>query len=168
MQDLFRQLGIDWRLLVTQGVNFFVVLVILTALVYRPLLRLLAERRKKIELGLKGAEEVERRIGEIEAMKSRKLAAADREAVAVIGQAEKNAKSRGQAIIAESHEKAEALLAEAAAVAERRKLEELERLAGEAETLVRTAIARAVELDPQAVDAKLVARAAKLLSGETL
>jgi F0F1-type ATP synthase membrane subunit b/b' len=106
MSELFGQLGINWRLLVTQGVNFFALLAILTFFAYRPLLRLLDERRKKIELGLQGAEEAQRRLDEIERLKSERLAKADRQALAAITQAEKEAQTRGQGIIAETRAKA--------------------------------------------------------------
>ena len=168
MSELFGQLGINWRLLVTQGVNFFALLAILTFFAYRPLLRLLDERRRKIELGLQGAEEAQRRLDEIERLKSERLAKADRQALAAITQAEKEAQTRGQGIIAETRAKAEAILAEARASAERRSIEERIRLAEEARTLVRSAITKAVRLEPERVDQALVERAAKLIREEVL
>ncbi len=168
MQDLFRQLGIDWRLLLTQGVNFFVLLILLTLFLYRPLLKLLDERRRKIELGLKGAIEAERRLGEIETLKSERLAAADREALAIVSEAEKDAKVRAQAMMAEAQKKREEVLADAAAVAERRRIEELERLSSHAGALLRDAISRAVAADPKDVDAKLVQGAERLLRERAL
>lgn len=159
MTDLLHQLGIDWRLLLAQGVNFFVLLALLTALVYRPLLRLLAERRSRIEFGLKGAEEAERRLGEIEQERNRRLTAADREAVAIVGEAEKNAKQRVQAIVDDANEKSADILKNAAATAEHQRLQAFEALRGEAREFVRAAIAKTVELDPKDVDEKLIGEA---------
>lgn len=156
MADLFYQLGIDWRLLLAQGVNFFVVLIVLTALVYRPLLRLLAERKTRIEFGLKGAEEAERRLGEIETERKSRIAAADREAVGIVGEAEKAAKHRVQAIVEDANQKSADILTNAAATAEHRRLQALDALRGEAKELIRAAIVKTVELDSKAVDEKLI------------
>ena len=43
-------------MLVAQALNFLILLVVLTIFVYRPLMRTMEERRKKIELGVKGGE----------------------------------------------------------------------------------------------------------------
>src|SRR3989344_4731779 len=124
MEGIFSQLGVNWRLLLTQGVNFFVLLVILNIFVFKPLAKVMEERRKRIEFGLKGAEEVEKKLNEIEAIKTERLAKADKKALGIISSAEDEAKKRAQGIIAETHKKAESVLEEAKAVAERRKIEE--------------------------------------------
>jgi len=61
MSALFTQLGINWKLLLAQGINFGLLLVVLAKFVYRPLLKLMKEQREKIEFGLKGAEEAAKR-----------------------------------------------------------------------------------------------------------
>ncbi|OHA09393.1 MAG: hypothetical protein A3B37_02415 [Candidatus Sungbacteria bacterium RIFCSPLOWO2_01_FULL_59_16] len=156
MADLFHQLGIDWRLLLAQGVNFFVVLAVLTALVYRPLLRLLAERRARIEFGLKGAAEAERRLKEIDMERTARIAAADREAVAIVGEAEQTARHRVEAIVDDANQKSEDILKNAASTAEHQRLQALDALAGEAHELIRAAIGKTVELDPKTIDEKLI------------
>ncbi len=50
-------LGIDWKLFIAQLVNVSVVVFVMWRWVYRPLLKVLDERTKKIEKGLKDAEE---------------------------------------------------------------------------------------------------------------
>ena len=156
MADLLHQLGVDWRLLIAQGVNFFVVLAVLTFLVYRPLLRLLAERRKRIEFGLKGAEEAERRLNEIENERKSRIAAADREAVAIVGEAEQAARHRVEAIVDDANQRSEDILKNAAATAEHQRLQALDALTDEAEELIRAAIVKTVNLDPKAIDDKLI------------
>lgn len=163
---ILEQLGVNWRLLLTQGVNFFILLAALTILVYRPLLKVMEERRKRIEFGLKSAEEAEQHLAAIEREKDAKLAAADRTALGIVVAAEGEAKKHGQDIITASHKKAEALLKEAEAMAERRRQEEFEELAARANALVRAAIAKTVELDPKAIDEKLVEQAVELIKKE--
>lgn len=164
MSGLAEQLGIEWRLLLTQGVNFFVLLAALSFLVYRPLLRMLKERRKKIELGLKGAEEVRRRLDEIKAERAQARAAAEREVVALIAASEREAKSRGDELVKTANAKAATLLAEAAKTAERKRLAALAELRGEAAGLVKSALIKAVGLEPDAVDEKLIRKAVESLT----
>lgn len=62
--DILNQFGINPLLLAAQVVNFFILLFILKKLLYGPILKILAERRKKIEDSLKNAEEIERQLQE--------------------------------------------------------------------------------------------------------
>ena len=160
MSELIHQFGIDWKLLIAQGANFFILLAVLTIFVYRPLVRLMEERRKKIEFGLKGAEEAEKRLGEIEEIKIHKIAEADKKAVEIIGEAEKKAGKRVTEILTEADKKADSILIEAEKTSERKKQEELERLSKEANSLIKEAIIKTVELDPKAIDETLIAKAA--------
>lgn len=159
MSELIHQFGIDWKLLIAQGTNFFILLIVLTVFAYRPLVRLMEERKNKIELGLKGAAEAEKRLNEIEEIKIKKIAETDKEAVAIIGKAEKKAHLRSQKIIMNAEEKAKDLLNETAKISEHKKQEALERLTAEAKTLIKTAIVKTVELDPAAIDEKLITQA---------
>lgn len=52
------QLGIDPGLLLAQIVNFVIIMVVLTKLLYKPILKTLDERRKKIDEGLALAEKM--------------------------------------------------------------------------------------------------------------
>lgn len=163
MSELAEQLGVEWRLLLTQGVNFFVLLAALSILVYRPLLRILKERRKNIELGLKGAEEVRRRLDEIKAERAQARAAAEREVAALIAAAEREAKIRAEELVKTANARAAALMAEAAKTAERKRLAALAELRGEAAGLVKSALIKAVGLEPDAVDEELIRKAVESL-----
>lgn len=63
--DILNQFGINPILLAAQVVNFFLLLFILKKFLYKPILKVLAERRKKIEESLKNSEEIEKRLNEI-------------------------------------------------------------------------------------------------------
>ena len=58
--ELFDKLGIDWRLLVAQLVNFAVLITALTFFLFKPIIKALDKRRAKISESLENAE----RIGE--------------------------------------------------------------------------------------------------------
>ena len=47
MSELFHTLGIDWRLLGAQVLNFAVLALLLTRFLYRPMMKMLDERREK-------------------------------------------------------------------------------------------------------------------------
>lgn len=167
MSELIYQLGIDWKLLLAQGLNFFILLTVLTIFVYKPLLKLLEDRRKKIEFGLLGAKEAERRLNEIEELKSEKMAVADREAIQIIGGAEKSAKKKFEEIVKSAEVKAETVLKDAALLAENKKQEELEKLKGEANLIIKEALIKTVELDPKNIDEKLISRATEMIKKKT-
>ncbi len=73
MQQLVQQLGIDWRLLLSQAVNFALLLIVLRLYVYKPLLKIMHDRKLRIEEGLTKADEADRRLAETEEMRRQKM-----------------------------------------------------------------------------------------------
>lgn len=163
MSALFSALGISGKLLLAQAVNFGIVLVVLTFVLYRPLLRVVEERRRKIELGLHSAEIAEERLRMIENERIEKLADADRNALRIIAGAEKSSEEEASKIIEKAEIKAEDVLKSALQVAERRKQEELDQLARDAGKLMRDSIMKAVEADSKNIDEKFVYQATNIM-----
>ncbi len=60
--EILNQFGINPILLAAQVVNFLILLFILKKFLYKPILRVLEERKKKIEDSLKNAEEIEKKL----------------------------------------------------------------------------------------------------------
>lgn len=87
MGELVGKLGLDWRLLLAQAVNFGILVGVLTWAVYRPLLKVMHERRAKIERGLADAEAARRKIQEFEVWKQEQLAAFRQRAEAILAEA---------------------------------------------------------------------------------
>ncbi|MBD3251963.1 F0F1 ATP synthase subunit B [Candidatus Uhrbacteria bacterium] len=54
--------GIDWKLLLAQLINFAIIIFVLTKWVYKPLIKVMEERKQKIEQGVKHAEEADRKL----------------------------------------------------------------------------------------------------------
>lgn len=167
MADLFGQLGVNIPMLAAQAVNFAVLLIVLTLFVYKPLMKTMEERRQKIEFGIKGAELAEEKLAEAESAKEEKLKEADKIAIKIIGGAESRANVRGQEILMAAQEKGETILRESQLVSDRKRLEELEKLSQEASHLVREAIAKAVAINPDEIDKKLVEQASDLIRHQT-
>ena len=161
MSELFSQLGIDWKLLLAQGVNFVILLIVLTKFVYKPLMKMVEERRKKIELGIKGGEKAEQIIKQAEQEKTGIIKEADTQAVAIISEAEKTAQKKAQEIGLQADKKAQNTLRETMLLAERKEKEEMERVSAEAKRLVKEAIIKTVQLKPEQVDEKLIEEAVR-------
>ena len=93
MQQLLDQLGINWSLLLSQAVNFALLLIVLRVFAYRPLLKLLHDRREKIEGGLVKAEEAERRLHEVDEIGKGKIRHAEAEAMGILKRTETEART---------------------------------------------------------------------------
>ena len=161
MSQLISQLGINWKLLIAQAVNFAILLVLLRMFVYGPLMNMLHERRRRIEEGLEKAKEADERLRDINHLAVEKIKAAEAEGVKIIAKVEAESKvhEAGLMMKAKQHE-AEAMKA-ADERAAARDLEAHRALDLEAAMLVKAAIVRTVELSPNAIDEALVSRALK-------
>lgn len=161
MRQLFGQLGIDWHLLLSQAVNFALLLIVLRLVLYKPLLKLLRDRRHKIEEGLAKAKEADDRLHEIDVIRKEKIKAAETHAVQILKRTEEEAKALEGRLLAEAKRKESEALKDIG-VALRAKEEESRRaMEMEAAALVRRAIVRTVELKPEQIDEALIARAVK-------
>ena len=98
--ELIDKLGIDPKLMLAQVVNFFVLLFILTKLVYKPILTLLDKRKKQIEKNVEDTRKIEDRLEKLEEEKGKILADASGEAMKVIEIAKKEAEEEKQLTLA--------------------------------------------------------------------
>lgn len=111
--DILAKLGIDWKLLIAQAVNFLILLWVLRRYAYQPMLKALETRTKKIEQGLKDAETSRTKLqGVIEEEKTI-LSAAREEARDILVEAEGNAKKRDALMLDETKAKIDRMIAEA-------------------------------------------------------
>jgi F-type H+-transporting ATPase subunit b len=151
--------------LISQMVNFALLLVVLRIFVYKPVLKLLRDRREKIEGGLAKAEEAERRLHEVDEIGKGKIREAETEAIGILKRTEQEAKSLEEKLMAEAKQREEAAAANAAArlhseeEAARREMEK------EAAAFVRRAIVKTVELSPEKIDDALIAKAVNEAKG---
>ena len=92
--EVLHKLGIDWKLLIAQGVNFLILLYILKRFVYKPMLAFLDDRAGKIEAGLHNAEAANKKLEAAEQEQKSVLANAQKEARAIVEEALLVAKKR--------------------------------------------------------------------------
>lgn len=159
MAELFHQLGVDWHLLLSQAVNFFLVFLVLRFFVYKPLLTLLHERKRKIEEGLVKAEEAGKRLKEVEEIGKGKIRAAEESAMLMMKKKEAEVGEMEVALIAEAKRKETEALKNTEALLRAKEEESRRATEKEAAALVRRAIVRTVELSPEKIDDALIAKA---------
>lgn len=111
--DALSSLGIDWKLLVAQAVNFLVLWFVLRRFAYRPMLEFLEKRTKRIERGIRDAEHAKKQLEEAAAKEQQMMADAREEANSIIARAEIAAEKHREAMMAEMVEHADMILREA-------------------------------------------------------
>ena len=104
MDKILTDFGIQPIYLAAQAVNFVILLLILNKFLYKPVLKVLHERKETVVTSLLNAEKIEHRLQESEQQSEKKLTEASTQAHLII----KNAASTADQIIAEAHEKVKA------------------------------------------------------------
>ena len=124
MESLFSAFGIEWQLLLAQGVNFLILLVGLSYFLYKPVMKMLKERQEFIAKGVKDAEDAMVEKSKIEGERSGIILKAEGEAGGIVNRAEEEGKAKRSEIIESAKGRAESMLSDA-----RLQAEELERQA---------------------------------------
>lgn len=71
--EILNQFGVNPILLAAQVVNFMILLFILKRFLYKPILKVLEQRKQKIEESIKNAEEIEKRLLEIGQLQEKEI-----------------------------------------------------------------------------------------------
>ncbi|TXH07481.1 MAG: F0F1 ATP synthase subunit B [Candidatus Moraniibacteriota bacterium] len=158
--EVLAKLGVDWKLLIAQAINFVVLLFVLKRYAYGPILRALEARTKKIEQGLKDAAASEEILASTVEEEKRIMAAAREEARDILVRAETSAKERDGKMLLETKAKIDKMITDADAHLAEEKARLVREAKAELSGLIVTAtgrvLGRAVDVP---VDAKLVAEA---------
>lgn len=107
------QFGVTWPLLTAQIINFCIVVFILYRFAFRPVLRTIDDRQKKISDGLNYAEEMKKKLDESEKYYSEMVSKATHEAQQIIHQAREKAKSHLEEQAQEAVNRAESMMKKA-------------------------------------------------------
>ncbi len=89
-------LGIEWPLLISQIINFVILIIILRTFMYQPVLKMLNARKERIAQSMKDAERVSAAAREAEQEKAQVLEEARREAQEIRAQATREAEKIAQ------------------------------------------------------------------------
>lgn len=139
--EVFAKLGVDWKLLLAQAVNFGILFFVLKHYAYRPMLDFLEKRTLRIEQGLKDAEAAGQKLAQMEEKEKEVLIAARHEAKAIVTAAEEAAQKRDALRLAETEAKTKKFLEEAQVKIE----EEKQRILAEAKQEIAVMVVAGVE-----------------------
>jgi F-type H+-transporting ATPase subunit b len=115
MSQLFTAFGIDWRLLLIQAFNFGLLLVVLSYFLYKPILKIIDERREKIAEGVRTADAASRRLAEAKEEGDKQIGDAAREAQSLVAAARASGEVKKATIVSEAEARAQAILKDAEA-----------------------------------------------------
>ncbi len=163
MSELFSKLGLNWKLLLAQGVNFSIILVVLRLVAYKPIMKVLESRRKKIEQGLNDAKEAGEKLKNAEHVYASKMREAETDGIKVFTKLEAEAKAKEAVLIASARAKETEILKAAEKAAHTKEEEAEARVHAGAISLVRSAIEKTVSLKPNEIDEALVKQALESL-----
>jgi F-type H+-transporting ATPase subunit b len=104
MNSLIQALGLDLRILLAQFVNFSVLVFVLWRFAYKPVLKILEERRLKIEQGVKDSEAAEEKLSLAVQESKTIIATARQEASAIIDEAQGRGEARYQEVVLKAKE----------------------------------------------------------------
>jgi F-type H+-transporting ATPase subunit b len=159
MSELLEKLGIHWQLLLAQILNFLVILFVLKKTVYGPLVKMLNERRAKVEQGIRDADRASEQLKDADKVFVERVSDADKKSMDIIARAEKAAKEKESSYLLETKEKEKRILEGA-----ERKATHIEETAREiayeeAAALVKETIKKVANNAPDAIDEALVLQA---------
>lgn len=118
MSDLLAAFGINWKLLLIQALNFGLLLAILSYFLYKPILKIIDERREKIAESVRTADAAKRRLQEAKQESDSIVGSAAKEAEGLVAAARLRADEKGSEIVKAAQSRSDALLQEAEARAE--------------------------------------------------
>ena len=108
--EIFKDFGIQPILLLAQIINFVILLFLLKRFLYKPILKVLDERKKRIETSLKQAEEIQKKFVEANIEQEKILDTAKLQASKIIENAKEEAKVLSRKLQEETNKEIESTL----------------------------------------------------------
>jgi len=97
--ELLNTLGVNWTMLVAQLINFGILLVALTYLLYRPVLRVIDERRERVRQSMDHASKLEHQVAEMEKERKKRLKEMDDQSKSFLEQSRQQAEAAKKEIL---------------------------------------------------------------------
>jgi len=119
------QLGINLGLLASQLVNFILLALLLYLVLYKPVLRMLNERKERIARSMADVDAAREAAAKAQLEYDRKVAEAQRKAQEIIAQAAQTGEKAKADIVADAHREADRIKQDAIADAEQQKVRAL-------------------------------------------
>lgn len=103
--EIFEKLGINGALLISQTVNFVLLIILLKKFAYGPVLKMLNDRAEKIAQSLQDAERIEAELKNTEETKVKEIRKAKEDAADIVKKAHEAAAANEQKAIEETRKK---------------------------------------------------------------
>jgi len=111
--DLLHQLGIDWRLLIGQIINFIILMLVLNHFLYRPLLKILKDREEAAKKTIADSQKIEEEMLAMEKAKAKTIQNANIEAQHIMKEAREKADNQREEIVNTARAEAEKIIQDA-------------------------------------------------------
>lgn len=145
MEGLLTGLGISWPTLLAQIINFIILFGLLYLIAYKPILRMLDERSRRIKESMEQTELIKQQAESAEEEFKKRIAAASQEGQEIIKRAVKTGEEIRQKSQQEAREAGEALIARARAEIQRERDEAMDSLRQEFADLTIIAAEKVIE-----------------------
>lgn len=104
------KLGLNGQIFFAQMINFLVVMIVLWRFVYKPVVRMLDERQKKIEDGVKMAESAQAKMDSVLSEQTRILDKAHQEASLLLDEARQSGEERRTILLSKAKDEVKSLV----------------------------------------------------------
>lgn len=111
--ELLTKLGINTGMFIAQLVNFTILIVVLSVFVYRPILRLLDDRRERVRKSMEDAKAIENQKRELDEFKMEQMRRMDAETGKFLENAKRQAEGMKKEILLNAEKEASAILQKA-------------------------------------------------------
>jgi F-type H+-transporting ATPase subunit b len=150
--EILTSLGIDPAVMLAQAINFFVLLAILTFLVYKPVLKLLDERKDRIAKAEEHAQLVEDKLTRVEELTQKELKKAQAKATEIINASKEAANTQGEEMITNAKEKVGKIVEEGRTVIMKEKNDAAKQIQAEVSKIVILAAEKLLRREVNAQD----------------
>jgi F-type H+-transporting ATPase subunit b len=113
ISQIFTNFGVDWHKFLSQVILFLVVYWVLSKYAFGPVLKMLQERRRRIEEGQHNAEKIKRQLAEAELRYQEVLRKANEEATKLLEEARASSDAISQKQLQQAIKDAEGIIAKA-------------------------------------------------------
>lgn len=143
--ELIKNLGINVPLLIAQIVNFFLLLFILQKFVYKPVLKLLDDRKQTVKKSMDDAKKIDEQVKEIAKMRVEKLHSTEKECGVILEKAKEEAEKTKQELLAYANMEVEKLITRGKEKLKEEKVKIVEELKQQMAEIVVAASAKVLE-----------------------
>ncbi len=168
MEELLKNFGVDWKLLLAQLINFAILFVVLRKFAYKPIVGMLRKRREDIEKGISFTKEAEENLKSAGEKECQIIEQAKEQALGIVDESQNIAKEKKEEAIKETVKKAEAIISDAKKSAELEKAKMGEIVYQDAENLIKRGLEKVLlKMSAKERDKALIEEALKELKAAT-